>query len=174
MNPTDPLAELKPLMLPEPTGFWPPGPGWWLLALLLLAVVVAAGIYGVLFYRKHKIKRRYLAKIRDLKNQWQMDRQNFSPLKINHQLNLWLREFHMELPAPHWVSGDYRSWQKHLGNFSDWISTPAGYHFLGGPYQNPVNHAVTQGDVAIWFEEVPKLLANLSNAKEQLMAEGQA
>jgi len=43
MTPTDPLAELRRLHLPEPIGFWPPALGWWALAgFVVVAVVVAA------------------------------------------------------------------------------------------------------------------------------------
>lgn len=35
----DPLAELRGLHLPEPVGIWPPAPGWWMLAGLLIAAV---------------------------------------------------------------------------------------------------------------------------------------
>lgn len=31
----DPLAGLQPLIEPTPVAWWPPAPGWWLLALLL-------------------------------------------------------------------------------------------------------------------------------------------
>ncbi len=43
MNPasTDPLAALRGIHLPDPVGFWPPAPGWWLLAGLLAASLVA-------------------------------------------------------------------------------------------------------------------------------------
>lgn len=34
------LAQLADIHLPEPVNFWPPAPGWWILALLLL---IAAG-----------------------------------------------------------------------------------------------------------------------------------
>jgi len=37
MNPKDPLAQLRDIHLPETGGIWPPAPGWWLLAILLLA-----------------------------------------------------------------------------------------------------------------------------------------
>ena len=40
MNP-DPLAPLRPLHLPDQIGWWPPAPGWWLLA--GVAAVVLGG-----------------------------------------------------------------------------------------------------------------------------------
>ena len=42
MKPTDPLAELKPIQLPEAIGWWPPALGWWILAVLIITVVTTA------------------------------------------------------------------------------------------------------------------------------------
>ena len=41
MNPQDPLSQLRDIHLPETGGLWPPAPGWWVLAILLIAVLAA-------------------------------------------------------------------------------------------------------------------------------------
>jgi hypothetical protein len=51
MNPQDPLASLHPLREPMAISWWPPAPGWWLLAILLL-LAIAVGIY--LLWRHYK------------------------------------------------------------------------------------------------------------------------
>lgn len=38
----NPLADLHPLLAPPPVPWWPPAPGWWLLAVLLPALAWAA------------------------------------------------------------------------------------------------------------------------------------
>ncbi len=45
MNPADPLAQLRDIHLPEPVSAWPPGPGWWLGAILLLAMLALLGTW---------------------------------------------------------------------------------------------------------------------------------
>lgn len=37
----DPLAELRGIHLPQPVGVWPPAPGWWGLAAVLVASAIA-------------------------------------------------------------------------------------------------------------------------------------
>jgi hypothetical protein len=40
MDSANPLSQLADIHLPEPVGFWPPAPGWWILFFLIFAAVV--------------------------------------------------------------------------------------------------------------------------------------
>lgn len=51
MNPQDPLAGLHPLREPLPVGWWPPAPGWWVLAALVLFGLLA--LFWLLRRRYH-------------------------------------------------------------------------------------------------------------------------
>lgn len=52
---TDPLAGLRDIHMPEPSGFWPPALGWWILAAVLLVIIVAL----VWLIRRWIIRRRW-------------------------------------------------------------------------------------------------------------------
>lgn len=56
MNGQDPLAQLRDIHLPDTGGFWPPAPGWWLLALLSLTALALA----VLWWRRRLRRNRWL------------------------------------------------------------------------------------------------------------------
>ena len=45
------LGQLQPLIAPPPIGFWPPAPGWWLLAVLLPSLGWAA------WHWRHRLRR---------------------------------------------------------------------------------------------------------------------
>jgi len=66
VNPQDPLAKLHPLRLPEPIGWWPLAPGWWILvlALLLLGATLAYLLYQR--YRRNAYRRRALRQLQSL------------------------------------------------------------------------------------------------------------
>lgn len=50
----DPLSQLQDIHLPEPGGFWPPAPGWWALAVLLLLALALLAWWAI---RKHRRNR---------------------------------------------------------------------------------------------------------------------
>ncbi|QIB67232.1 DUF4381 domain-containing protein [Kineobactrum salinum] len=63
MNAQDPLAQLQPLRTPEPVSWWPPAPGWWLLAALLLGLAGWAGWRYWRHYRRNAYRRLALRKL---------------------------------------------------------------------------------------------------------------
>jgi len=68
MNPQDPLAQLRDIQLPATGGWWPPAPGWWLLAIL---VIVGALALAWLWHRqrqKHRWKRSARTELQQLES----------------------------------------------------------------------------------------------------------
>ena len=65
MSVENPLVNLKDIHFPPPVSFWPPAPGWWILAVLLISSLF---IGGVLFYRQHKKRKPKTEALRILKD----------------------------------------------------------------------------------------------------------
>lgn len=57
MNTADPPAQLRDIHLPEPVSWWPPAPGWWIVALVTLAALILA-LYLVRRYLRRTRYRR--------------------------------------------------------------------------------------------------------------------
>jgi len=57
------LAQLADIHLPQPVGFWPPAPGWWLAALLLLAGLWFGGRRALAFWRRRRNCRQALLEL---------------------------------------------------------------------------------------------------------------
>ena len=70
MNPQDPLANLHPLRQPDPIGWWPLAPGWWLV--ITIALLCLAGLVYVLVkrYRANAYRRQGLAQLQALQQQY--------------------------------------------------------------------------------------------------------
>ena len=65
MSVENPLVNLKDIHLPPPVSFWPPAPGWWILALLLTSSLFICSVY---LYRKHKKRKPRIEALRILKD----------------------------------------------------------------------------------------------------------
>jgi cbb3-type cytochrome oxidase subunit 3 len=59
----DPLAALRGYRLPDPVSWWPPAPGWWLLAVLLLVLAIALTAWVL---RRHRRRAAVRAALREL------------------------------------------------------------------------------------------------------------
>ena len=59
MNP-DLLSQLRDIHTAAPVGWWPPAPGWWVLALLLLVLLIWLGRRVLARYRVHQRRKQML------------------------------------------------------------------------------------------------------------------
>lgn len=66
MNPQSIVAQLEPLRTPQAIGWWPPAPGWWVLALLLLAALAALGRWAWRLYRRGAPLRQARARLAEI------------------------------------------------------------------------------------------------------------
>lgn len=67
MTPQDPLQALHPLREPTPVGWWPPAPGWWFLAALCLALLIAVAVWGWRRHRRNRYRRQALTELQALR-----------------------------------------------------------------------------------------------------------
>ncbi|WP_338074172.1 DUF4381 domain-containing protein [Halochromatium glycolicum] len=66
-SPVGEQLDLRDIHLPEQPGFWPPAPGWWLLAAVLLAVLISGGRLGWRAWRRWRRRRVLLAELERLR-----------------------------------------------------------------------------------------------------------
>lgn len=73
----DPLAELRDIHLPPAIEAWPPAPGWWLIAALIIAVVIGAIYYTYKRWTRSAYRREASRHLEKLKNDHGHDQQVF-------------------------------------------------------------------------------------------------
>ncbi|MDY6984176.1 MAG: DUF4381 domain-containing protein [Pseudomonadota bacterium] len=139
MEAEDPLSELADIHLPDAVGFWPPAPGWWVLAALAILALV-------LLYRRQLarlfLRRRLGSALRELDEAYRAfdtgsDR-NADGLTMLHSFNAILKRValvHFSEPELPRLSG--RAWLRFLDEKSGGseFTTGAGQALGDGIYR---------------------------------------
>lgn len=131
-TPRDPLAQLRDIHLPDPVGYWPPAPGWWLLLLLGL-LAITYGLYRVLRQRRrNRYRRLALAELRGLAGG------DDNPGHYLQALNAVLKRAALAAPDAPPVAGLYGArWLQFLDQTGNTraFADGAGRLLLDGPYR---------------------------------------
>lgn len=65
----DPLAQLKDIHLPEAISAWPPAPGWWILAVMLLSLLIWGCIWFIQRHKQNRYRQQALLELQQLNDQ---------------------------------------------------------------------------------------------------------
>ncbi len=66
MNASNPLSQLRDIHLPQPISNWPPAPGWFILALIILALFGFIAYLIIARYKKTRARRQALMHLNNL------------------------------------------------------------------------------------------------------------
>jgi hypothetical protein len=128
---------LRDLHLPEPVGWWPPAPGWWVL-LTLLAALVAYGLIRWHRHRQRNAARRYALKKLARYEAEYLEHRN--PVVLGKQLSQLLRRGMLAYAERDEVAGltgeDWLTWLDR-GMPLPYFHTEGGKSLLRLPYRNP-------------------------------------
>jgi hypothetical protein len=75
MNPgTQAALQLRDIHLPGAPPFWPPAPGWWLLAAIVIALLIWVSMVAVRRYRIHRRRQAVLAALASMEERFASER----------------------------------------------------------------------------------------------------
>jgi hypothetical protein len=118
MNPTDPLAQLRDIHLPDPVTGWPPALAWWLLLCLCIVVITLLLRHLLRRHRCRAYRRAARTELRQIHEAWQQEQDDSSYLQqLNSVLKrVALRSFPAADVAPlngdNWCGFLDRQWQR--------------------------------------------------------------
>lgn len=135
MNPGAQAAlQLRDIHLPDAPPFWPPAPGWWLLAAVSIALLIWASSVALRRYRIHRRRRSVLAALAKIEEGFASDR---SPEQLANISALLRRLALMCYPREQVAALSGNAWLRFLdksggdGRFTD----GPGRVLASGPYQ---------------------------------------
>ncbi len=149
-----PILPLRDLHLPEPPGFWPPAPGWWLVFGGLLLVLVLAWVLG----KRRKRLRYRRAALRQLAK---LERQKLADRDLLVRVSSLLRRAALAaFPQSGCAGLQGENWLLFLDAHdqgADAFSHGPGRCLAAGPYQPAPQYdrAALLGVCRSWLKQLP-------------------
>ena len=152
--------DLRDIHLPDPVGWWPPAPGWW----MLLGLLVVLGLCGNYLWRRHLRKRHSVRNIaqQELSRLRQEYRRYDDVAALARKLSVLLRRSCISLEPRHHSAGlTGEAWLAHLDkDLADArFSNGPGRLLLDAPYRHrPPIDTEAQGLLQVcqdWVDRLP-------------------
>ena len=132
MNPIDSLAALRDIRVPDSPQFWPPAPGWLVVAGLIIAAGVTATVVGVRRWRATRFRREALAYLHALRTRHEAGE---SDVEIAMELSVLIRRVALARHHRHGVAGlTGEQWIAQLESTLPGIGVSARTALLVAPY----------------------------------------
>ena len=128
---------LRDLHLPEPVGWWPLAPGWWMLLLLLLAALGVAGYRGYRRWQQNAPRRHALRELARAEADYLQHR---NAVKLGKTLSALLRRGMLAYAPRSEIAGlTGTAWLQWLDRDMPlpYFHTEGGKSLLQLPYRNP-------------------------------------
>lgn len=135
MDPTQ--IPLRDLHLPEAIGWWPPAPGWWVLAVLLAALIVYLLYRAYSRWRRNALRRVALRELKRIEKDY---RSGVDEIALAIELSALLRRAMLAYAPRHKIAGlTGERWLHWLdqGLDDDPFSKGAGQNVESLPYRRP-------------------------------------
>jgi len=169
MNSENPLANLKDIHLPDAVSAWPPAPGWWILAFLIVALL-SWSIW--IFWKKYQQKHLLRVSIATLEQLEKDFEKHQNPQQLIRQYSSLLRRVSIALFSRSEVASlTGQSWLEFLDNraHTTLFNSEAGNLLVNAPYQKP-EKSIEHLDqltlsIKLWIEAVYRASSKKSVAK---------
>ncbi len=135
MNPQNPLDKLRNIHLPDDISLWPPAPGWWILLLLIICLLIWT-IW--VLWKKHQQKRLFRLSIASVNAlELAFDKHQDSLLLVKQYSSLIRRIALARFPRQQIASLTGKSWLTFLDKSAgmNLFNSEAGKLLINGPYQ---------------------------------------
>jgi hypothetical protein len=141
----DPLKELADIHLPDAVSFWPPAPGWWVLAAIVLSLLAYVAFLQFRRWQQAQRLKAALSELTRLQQQWQKtpDAERANKLvQVLHSCNSVLKRVALvHYPAALVASLNGQAWLRfldHSGNTKQ-FSSGAAQLLADGAYRRSAN-----------------------------------
>lgn len=126
---------LRDIHMPAPIGWWPPAPGWWLLALIIAALCFMTARWFIKQHKRRTVYRSASRELEQIKARYQQDRDGVT---LSQRLSVLLRRVAMSVTSRNTAAGlTGERWLNYLDRIIEepCFNTPAGRLLIEAPYQ---------------------------------------